>query len=463
MKLFFLLSLIACVALAQPVVTRGGALKRRQYQTYATMSLFVDPTGNDANACTATGTAACATFAGAMAKVPPRVRHAVTVNIAAGTYAELFNVGDRYIAANITLTVAGTMGSFTPATGTNAGTTTGATAATVTSPATITDSTQTWTTNNLRGRYISFTGGTLSGQKFPIYSNTATSIVLANSASAGVGATYTIQTPATIFAASGSTPSRINDLTGGGTLAVTDIEISSLGAGTNFSVASNAAFVSLTRVRTASTTGTFGLNMASGTIQCSGCFISSTSSGAATFNGSALPGASVVSTILINSIFISASNTTAILLNNSRFSSMLAVILEARGDGSTGVLSVGNGLLLNVSSAWMTCTATSSTGLSSASGMPISGLGFLSTTACTAAGVSLSGTATLTTTSVSINGAATGFDLVRGAKLNLQLQTPTFTGVTNELSLDSVPYTYSFLSGLSPGVISNGFGSTIIK
>jgi hypothetical protein len=48
-------------------------------------------------------------------------------------------------------------------------------------------------------------------------------------------------------------------------------------------------------------------------------------------------------------------------------------------------------------------------------------------------------------------------------QVNLNSITPTFTGVTNELSLDGVPYTYSFLNGLTPGVISNSYGSTIIK
>lgn len=77
------LALLSTLAAAQPQVTRGGALKKRAYQTYAAVTLYVDPTGSDANSCTSSGTGACATLNGAYAKFPRFIRHNITVNVVA--------------------------------------------------------------------------------------------------------------------------------------------------------------------------------------------------------------------------------------------------------------------------------------------------------------------------------------------------------------------------------------------
>ena len=50
--ILLLLLLFASAAAAQPQMTRGGALKRRAYQTYSTITLYVDPTGSNENPCT---------------------------------------------------------------------------------------------------------------------------------------------------------------------------------------------------------------------------------------------------------------------------------------------------------------------------------------------------------------------------------------------------------------------------
>lgn len=76
MRSFLLLLVLwALSVFAQPTITRGGGLKKRAYQTYGAMTLYVDPSGSDSNAYTSSGTDACATLHGAMGKVPRFVRH----------------------------------------------------------------------------------------------------------------------------------------------------------------------------------------------------------------------------------------------------------------------------------------------------------------------------------------------------------------------------------------------------
>lgn len=70
------LSLLLSLGVAEaqdPVLVRGGALKRRAYQTYAPVTLYVDPTGSDSNPCTSSGTAACLTTTGALMKLPRNI------------------------------------------------------------------------------------------------------------------------------------------------------------------------------------------------------------------------------------------------------------------------------------------------------------------------------------------------------------------------------------------------------
>ena len=55
------------------------------YQTSAALTLYLDPAGNDSNACTASGASACLTWAGILSKLPQFLRNDVTINVAAGT------------------------------------------------------------------------------------------------------------------------------------------------------------------------------------------------------------------------------------------------------------------------------------------------------------------------------------------------------------------------------------------
>lgn len=205
------LALAACSAFAQPVITRGGALKKRQYQTYAPVTLYVDPTGSDSNPCTASGTAACLTIQAAVNKLPPVIRHTVIINIAAGTYAPFIVDGfDINRGASITLQGSATWTNYTPPSGNATGTISTYTASTITpmARAFITDVGQSlpakWAPgewDNLRGRYLVTTGGTGAGQYRVITETNVTSISLARSFSTPLpvaGTTYAIQEPSTV-------------------------------------------------------------------------------------------------------------------------------------------------------------------------------------------------------------------------------------------------------------------------
>lgn len=150
---------------------------------------FVDPTGNDSNACTSAGTAACATIQGAYNKKPKtQLNSTATLSLACGTYsAGAFIEGDEFIyngvpsltpsaAQSPQLIVTGTMQNATLSTGPNTGTLTSATQGG--SPnstwGTFTLAAAGWTVNNLAGKFIQITAGTDVGETRVIVSNTAT-------------------------------------------------------------------------------------------------------------------------------------------------------------------------------------------------------------------------------------------------------------------------------------------------
>lgn len=254
--------LLAFTAFAQqPEVTRGGALKRRAYQTYAALTLYVDPTGSDSNPCTASGTSACLTFAGALAKIPRFIRHAVTVNIAAGTYTEAFTIRDFKVDGSTgSLTITGTSPNVTPTTGSATGTLTGYSASATTTHTSATDSGATWTVNDFKGKFLSITGGTGSGQFMPIVSNTSTTLSLAASFTVAptAGSTYAIVSPAAIFTGTSATYSGIE---GSGSVSMSDISIQP-SSGSGWLLKEGTAPLTWTRMRLVAATSSMGLGTA---------------------------------------------------------------------------------------------------------------------------------------------------------------------------------------------------------
>ncbi len=426
------LCLIAGVALAQPLdYSTGGNLKRRQYQTYSALSLFVDPTGSDTNACTSSGTGACLTFAGAKAKLPHFLRHNVTISIAVGAYAEPLNVDEFDIARNITLAVTGTTTPFTVATGTNSGTLTSSTAGTATSPTTVTDSGQTWTVNNLRNAFVFFAS---TGQAWPIISNTATTLVIPNTASVA-NIAYTIVTMGSVFTSTSSFA--YSAITGAGTLAFSLVKMSK-------------------------TSALWG-NATSGgiipTVTCTSCDIRMTGSSGvlATFTGGVVT--------LTRSQFISSATTNAALsvttgatvsVTNCYVQSVGGSAVTASSPGPTtlsqsvyqaapSVAVVQTSTTTAVATAYITCTGGAGAGLNSNSAGNAVGR------------LALSGT-------ISVTGCAIGTSADSGGRVDFAGITPTYTTVTNELQTDGTSFTFATLTGLAaPQVIHDAYGSILIR
>lgn len=187
------------IEMDQPVVSPTNTPQVVQ-QTTAAMSLFVDPTGSDSNACTASGTSACATPNGALAKVPGKIAHAVTITVADGTYSSLQVYGFQFTnGGSLAIT-----GNVVTATGLASGTATGTLSAlsnTAVPVPSVTDGTQSWTADNLKGLYIRMTNGTASAQRRIIATNTGTVITPGRpySTAPTVGDAYVIERPGAIL------------------------------------------------------------------------------------------------------------------------------------------------------------------------------------------------------------------------------------------------------------------------
>ena len=230
--MFALLSILLAQAVQpSPVIgIDGGYLQ----QTSGTGAYFIDPTGSDANACTSSGSLACATLGGVFSKLPYRVAHAQTITVAAGTYSGAVTFSG-IIDANITIT-GPALANVTPTTGSATGSLTAAVNAT---PVFVTDGAATWTANDFRGRFLVMTSGAASGNVRPIVSNTSTTITLASPFSVAPSAadTYAIQSPAAIFTDStvGGDTFRIRALgqsiTGNSSVTFTGVEFGATGAG----------------------------------------------------------------------------------------------------------------------------------------------------------------------------------------------------------------------------------------
>lgn len=216
----------SALALAQPdpgQVSRGDLMKRRQYQTFGAATLYVDPTGNDGNGCTATGTSACLTIQGAIDKIPKGlVKNPVTINVAAGTYAAATISGytfdypsDSTVGSYIY--ILGTLANSTGlATGSATGTASAGSAGSAATFGTLTDAAATWTTNDLRGRFITTLTGTGAGQTRVIASNTGTVITIAGVWTAPANlTTYAIQDSASIINTTKDIPVGPNSIAAG--------------------------------------------------------------------------------------------------------------------------------------------------------------------------------------------------------------------------------------------------------
>lgn len=459
--------LAACASFAQPTVTRGGALKKRAYQTYGAMTLYVDPAGSDSNACTASGTSACATLTGALGKLPRNINHAVTINIAAGTYVENPTIGPFTFGATGgtpgTLSIQGDWTQYTPPTGTTTGTVTSYTAGTNGTPPTWTDSGQSWTPSSLKGVFFRMTSGAFSGQvRAVITDNTATSVTMTANMTglsgnyelvvpaATINGTVTISTIEGIGSAAGPLSLNYLNITGaaaGGTLQIADTRIRGPGA-------SSGVFLRQLRVFNSMAGGlTCAIRNAAVTFSSSGAYLEQTAvtgagvalsaqEGTVTFYGYArsLGGGRAIS---LRSSSLQAS-ATGFFATAEAAASSLEVIL-AYGELGPSALFVGN--LVVRGGAGTTGIRLGTSPSSSAFGHSAVLVQYNAVAA----------------QNIRVETALVGLRVDKGSRVDLAGVAPVFSGVTDELSVDGTAYTYSFLSGLSPGVIIGPYGSAIYK
>lgn len=242
MRILSLVLFLSIVTSAQTFVT----------QTDAAMTLYVDPTGADYGACTAAGVAACRTLGGALFKVPAHIRHAVIVNVASGTYTETFRAQGFFIESSngtpstASLSITGVQTPFTVATGSNTGTVSSYTSGDVAHPL-LNDMTQNWTVNDLRGRFVTITAGPGINEHRLIVSNTATQLTLNISffTPPTTSSVYAIRTPGPVF--TGALPI-VRGFAGSGLTTITDISFQPVTAyGLNILGVSSP--VTLTRLR----------------------------------------------------------------------------------------------------------------------------------------------------------------------------------------------------------------------
>lgn len=177
-----------------------------------TLFWYVDVRGNDSNTCTAPFTdggvnGPCRQPQAALNKIPKVLRHGVVVSIDAGTYAgayvEGFTCDPSYQQASggLLLDGLGAMQNSTLATGTATGTATASSAGSGITYGTLTDGAQTWTVNDLTGRFV-----TAAGTTRVISSNTATVITIVGTWTNPGAVPYTIQDPGVVINAAVPAP-----------------------------------------------------------------------------------------------------------------------------------------------------------------------------------------------------------------------------------------------------------------
>ena len=456
------LALLPSLVFAQPTVTRGGALKKRQYQTYSNLTLYVDPTGSDSGACTSSGTGACATLGGALGKLPKNIRHTVQVNVAAGTYTETVQVTGFALSrppndtsASAALTISGTMGAPTLTTGTTSGTLTSTSMSAP--PSTVTDSGQSWTVDELKGRFLLMTSGARNGTYYPIVSNTATVLRLASIDILLVsGATYSIVEPKTVF----SGQVRLQGNGGGGIITLENIKYTHSTIFTNSS--SNTTGLQLRQSQFITTGSTSTPTTSSSLIFTRNYHYSTSGSCGIGINGTNSPGTVVnFSTNYVRGAYAACfwsgtlsaftgtfeGSVTAFNLGAGYVSGLqgtLQLRCSTPGAGTGFNVPAPNSLYAALGSMYNLTTYVEDCAV----GISINYPGFL---------YQFSGAPTFSnvTTAVAVS---------NGARVMFTGTSPTFSGVTNELSIDGTVYPFSFLTGLpSPQVISSPYGSTIIR
>jgi hypothetical protein len=455
--------------------------------TTANLTLYVNAaTGNDGNDGK-TPTTAFLTIQKAIDSLPDRIRHRVSINVAAGNYAGFSIIG--FIidpAAGVTtcgITILGAYTNASVATGTATGTFTSTTTG---SSATVTytvlgDTGQNWTVNDLRGKVLEVLTGTSAGSIIPIVSNTANTLTLASTSAVGsVGGTYAIRdwasvinTPVTVpgsmtSATTNSPPINVGIAVRNNLIGVTNSVVIE-GMKVNLSVAGNS-------ISSDGNTGQMFFNRCCVTGAATGLTVRGGNGSSTSFSSSVMNINSALSGIVLNG---SACGFSA---NNS----LIRALAPAGGtgafqvQGSSVIVGLNNsvvenfsfgmkllghyGALVQMSGTTIDCAGQSQGILASPLGHSDWGGTILQANGLElrncSAGISLGGPTNIAwMVGLKGTGNVTGLLLERGAKLNIDA-TSTITGAT-EISMDGVATTLATMRAQTPRMLSNNYGTRI--
>lgn len=458
----------------------------------AQTTLYVDPAGSDSNSCTGSGTSACATLSGALAKLAKDVNIATTINVAPGTYNESQPIVEHYrFGANGGLSIVGAMGAHSPSSGSATGAVTTYSSTLGTASAKLSDSGQAWGVDELRGRTLTMTSGSANGQRRLIASNTATSVTLVQgfSVSPTGGDTYELQTPVSVFTNGMLIYNVIGRQLSTAGLHLKQLAVSRQTGQTLMALSTNS--LALTDVRIVGTaSATMGLALrdcsSSGQfVNLSNVYIESPQTafsalntrtvntavgvgalGTGTMVYSTGTGGSGTATYLSDSSLFGAfwsqtgrSNASALMLaGNSRWSASTSTVSVLKCAG--GVWSRG----VNLTGGDPTTHPAPNDGNSGARYV-IAGVANaqLRIEGCAGAvAATLPGTVfDWNNGAVKVVDATTGFEALRGGKILLTGFTPAFENVTYELNVEGANYSFDYLNTLSPAVITSLYSSSI--
>lgn len=470
-------------------VKRGHFLKPEQYATQGTLALFVDgASGNDSNACTASGSSACLTIQGAINKIPELLQYAVTVDIAAGTYAG-FRMINHAVNPASTASPTGSIyvrgaaqSNFSPATGSATGTVTSVSTDAVGFHV-VTDSGQTWTVDNLSTRFLSLTGGTGSGQVCPIISNTATAVTVSCTFSPApvAGTTYAIVTPSVLITSSVNNTATATGAAGGAAgiilsnlsyprvslagYVLQDLEVS--GSFTSVTMV-DARAVGLTRIR-AAPTNSVSYNVEGATqVQILNSVGSSGTASAVAVGQNTQSDLMTVNAA--SNFFTSAASGTggATILCPTRGSAARFLINETVNTSSTGAafaLLGGTVKTVNLSGRFRCTTASTNTGIRVLDGSASGFLGpnqaqIIATTSMDTCGTGLDVRGAAQVANLAVTGGTITFlsntlavNARGGGKVVFTTAVPTFTSNTTDISVDGATSTRAAFVALTPNSI----------
>ena len=481
----------------------GSITSNSSFATQSALTLYVDPTGNDSNACTSSGTGACLTYAGALSKFGKLIRHPVTINGAAGSYTGFLVQGYVFDPVSVTngayIDFVGTLSTATATTGSATGTATAGSAGSGSTFGSITNSGETWTSNDFKGKILETLTGTGSGQTRVICSNTGTVITVCGTWTAPAsGTTYAVRDWGTVIntalnqpaipgSAAGS-PVLLN-VNGNGTIRNSSTSAGSPIRFNRMKFAPGSSGQSAVRVLDSqvgffesslngNTTGV-GLFPGSGaSIQLTVSYLTSGSTNALSMVFATAPTPSLVST---NCLYESAGGPVVNLNGIISFSGT-----QVNSTASSGSAVIANGFS-GTTTASFSGTNVSCTSGASTVGVHVGGLnaidssgtyttgsrgvasylfsGGTTTTNCptavrvvgrnAAVGFLTSGAVTFTGT-----GTNTALQAVKGGYISVG-PTPTFTSVTTETDVDGTTATFATVLGLTPTVQASNYGSGI--